>query len=55
MIQTYSIPASPAPAVVRKGSPAETAEERKIRITETDIFSSELNCFKLIPLKYKKI
>jgi hypothetical protein len=46
MIQTYPVPASPAPADGLYGSPPEAVKEKKINKTETDIFSSELNCFK---------
>jgi hypothetical protein len=46
MIQTYPVPASPAPAEGRYGSPPEAVKEKNIKKTETDIFSSELNCFK---------
>ena len=46
MIQTYPVPASPAPADRLYRSPPEAVKEEKINKTETDIFSSELNCFK---------
>jgi hypothetical protein len=54
MIQTYPVPASPAPAEGRYGSPPEAAKQKKINKKETDIFSSELNCFKNCYHKYTK-
>jgi hypothetical protein len=46
MIHTYPIPASPAPADGRLGTPPVEVKEKNMKNTETDIFSSELNCFK---------
>jgi hypothetical protein len=54
MIQTYPVPASAAPAEERYGFPPEADKEKKISIEETDIFSSELNCFKNFNTKIVK-
>jgi len=52
--QTYPIPASPAPADKRYGSPPEAFRCRNKNKNETGILSSELNCFKIIIPRYKK-
>jgi hypothetical protein len=54
MTQTYPIPASPAPADWRYRTPPEEVKERNMKNRETDIFSSELNCFKNYSTKIQK-
>jgi hypothetical protein len=53
-MHTYPIPASPAPAEGRYGSPPEAVKERNIKKIETDILCSELNCFKNYNTKIQK-
>jgi hypothetical protein len=54
-MQAYPIPASPAPAEGRYRSPPEEVRCREKNNRETDIFSSELNCFKNYSTKIQKI
>jgi hypothetical protein len=53
-MQTNPIPASPALAERRYGTSPDEVRERKIKYIETDIFSSELNCFKNYNTKIQK-
>jgi hypothetical protein len=54
MTQAYPIPASPAPAEGRYGSPPREVKKRNMKNKETGIFSSEPNCFKNYNTKINK-